>query len=152
MATSNSKVQSNKRKFYIDNDTNIYYGYVPNHCSLSAFIDILWSNDSRKRHFKRLETFAKYNVYNRLSKRLLDEHGMEFGIKDETIVLDADHKIAGKVRYVNLDDRFRHEEHIDFLNNEYLSSIKRLLEWCLRELIAVKLYGDSKFYKNIKLN
>ena len=46
----------------------VEYVYVPPDCSLSAFIDILYPGDTRRRHFKRLESFARYDIYSQVSK------------------------------------------------------------------------------------
>ena len=118
-----------------------FYGFVPHNCSLSAFIDLLWFMDSRKRHFKRLQTFAKYEVYPLVAERLKSQNNMSFGIKNETLILDADHKIVGNVRFVQLDPAYQHSQQIDFYDSLYLYQIRKTLNEVLREQISLRLYG-----------
>lgn len=128
-----------------------FYRFVPHNCSLSAFIDLLWFMDSRKRHFKRLQTFAKYDVYPLVAERLKAQYNMSFGVKNETVVLDADHKKVGNVRFVQLDPAYQHNIHMDFYDNNYFIQIRKTFHEVLREQISMRLYGDISRRDKISL-
>ena len=108
------------------------YIYVPPKCSLSSFIDILYPDESRCRHFKRLETLSRYNIYKYCST---------FNVVNKNVVLNEIpeyHYIVRQVRYVELDKTKTHPapELEDYYNEEYLIEVRQQLDNTLEDILA----------------
>lgn len=85
---------------------------------MSAFVDILYPGETRSRHFKRLETFNRYDIYSQCS---------QFKIYNKNQILNEIpeyHYIVRQVRYVSLENEIKHPQLEDYYHIDYLISIR----------------------------